>query len=815
MFQNLADSITQINNNEDVKNNNKRSIDFERLSEIFRVQNIIIYILSFLISTVSIRDGLAPFGFSFFVAACSSAIPAGPVLVTTLLGTFISQGTSGTLTYILSILVFLLTVVFFKPIVQEDRNEITKLGKNIVISLVIVQAVKLFVGQPLVYDTIIAVLSVIFTYVFYKIFVNSIGVLENFGLKSAFTIEEIIGATIITSISAVAVSSYRVFGISIANIISIFVILVLAWKNGVLVGSTIGVSVGLILGIVGAVTPIQVLAFSISGLLAGAVNKLGKIGVILGFFVGNAIISYLATGNTVEILLYRELLISSVAFLFVPKFVQIDIEDLIGIHKFLSPVADNRLAESRNAGEKLEHLSNTVKEIAKSYGINDDDVIEEVENIGNSKQAFIEDLLNSLDSFPNNILYEELINVENNIIDDIYMKLTDKDEINSKDIVDIFERRNEILDIETNKVIASDVEQVARIINRTYRINEMNFGWKRRLNENKKTISKQLKGVSKAISEIAVDISKEKSNAFSRDEKEIVELLKQKEILVKQIKIKKNKSEKYFIDILFEKIIKDRNKIKCIESILSKVCKEKIMFQKDSSNIDTKTYMQRYISEDKFSLQLGMAQLPKTGNAVCGDSCIQIRLDDNKHMIALSDGMGSGPEARKSSQIVVRMLKQLFSAGFDKEDSMELINSTIKMSQEEIYATMDVVIFDLYKGILEFIKNGSCRTYIKNKQTIEKVESNSLPLGILNDVDFTVYDRDMHDGDILVICSDGIIDSNIEQAQDKWLVQLIKQINTNNVKKMADIILREAIDNGYGVLKDDMTVIVAKIESKK
>ena len=39
----------------------------------------------------------------------------------------------------------------------------------------------------------------------------------------------------------------------------------------------------------------------------------------------------------------------------------------------------------------------------------------------------------------------------------------------------------------------------------------------------------------------------------------------------------------------------------------------------------------------------------------------------------------------------------------------------------------------------------------------------------------------------------------------------LKEINTNNVKKMADIIINEAIDNGYGVLKDDMTVIVAKV----
>ena len=585
----------------------------------------------------------------------------------------------------------------------------------------------------------------------------------------------------------------------------------MAWKNGVLVGSTIGVSIGLILGIIGVITPAQVLAFSISGLLAGAVNKLGKVGVIIGFLAGNAIISYLSTGNTVQILLYKELAISAIALLFVPKYIQIDIEDIIGKNKFFAPIPDNRLAESKEAEKKLEYLSDTVKEIAKTYGVKDEDIVYEIDNINKSKEAFIEDLLNNLDSFPNNILYEDLININNLLIERIYLMLTEKEEITEKDIIKIFEERNEILDIKSNQAIREDVNQVVRIINRTYRINEMNFQWKQRLHENKKTISKQLKGVSKAISEIAEDMSKNKDKEFSKQETEIKELLKQKEILVKEIKIRQNKGKKYFIDLLFEKQIKEREKVKCIESILTKVCKEKIVLQKDTSHIDANMYMQKYISEDKFAIQLGLARLPKTGNDISGDSCIQVKLDDNKHMVALSDGMGAGAKAKKSSQIVTKMLTQTLSAGFDKEDSIELINSTVKLSTEEIFATMDVAIFDLYKGIVEFIKNGSCRTYIKNKQNIDIVEPNSLPLGILNDVDFTAYDKDLHDGDIFIMCSDGIIDSNQVQAGDKWFLKLIKEINTNNVKKMADIILNEAIDNGYGILKDDMSVIVAKV----
>ena len=93
MFQNLAESI-ELNSKEDVKVNK-----FEILKRIFTVQNVIIYILSFLVSTVSIKDGIAPFAMAFFVAACSSNIPAGAVLVTTSVGTIVSFGANAFLTY--------------------------------------------------------------------------------------------------------------------------------------------------------------------------------------------------------------------------------------------------------------------------------------------------------------------------------------------------------------------------------------------------------------------------------------------------------------------------------------------------------------------------------------------------------------------------------------------------------------------------------------------------------------------------------------------------------------------------------------------
>lgn len=42
------------------------------------------------------------------------------------------------------------------------------------------------------------------------------------------------------------------------------------------------------------------------GMIAGILNKLGKIGVIIGFALGNAILTYVANGNTVPVITIRK-----------------------------------------------------------------------------------------------------------------------------------------------------------------------------------------------------------------------------------------------------------------------------------------------------------------------------------------------------------------------------------------------------------------------------------------------------------------------------------------------------------------------------
>jgi len=179
-------------------------------------------------------------------------------------------------------------------------------------------------------------------------------------------------------------------------------------------------------------------------------------------------------------------------------------------------------------------------------------------------------------------------------------------------------------------------------------------------------------------------------------------------------------------------------------------------------------------------------------------------------------GWALGARAKKSSSTVIKMLENMLNSGFDKDVSIGLINSAINLnSNEETYASIDLSIIDLSTGNIEFVKNGACPTFVKSGDKVETVKAISFPAGMLDKIDLVVYDKDLKEDDIIVMCSDGILESNTEyENKELWVKQLLENMETKDVQKIADIILTESIDNGYGMAKDDMTVIVAKIEKK-
>ena len=799
----------------------KNSINREMLKNLTSFKNIIIYIISFMISTIGMGQEVSPFSIAIVGACLASGVPAIGVVLVGLIGNIIGAGTIGALNYILIILM-LLILLFIKPPRENDeyKNEKIQISGHIFFSVIFVMIAKLILTKFTIGDMLLHITLAIFSVVFYKIFVNSLIVIEEITERRAFSIEEVMGASLLLSIAVSAFGDFSILGLSIRNIISILIVLVLGWRNGILVGTTAGVTIGITLGIIAQNEPLIVAVYAISGMFAGILNKFGKIGVIIGFIIGNGILIYVSKGTTIDLVVFKEVLIASLGLLAIPKWAGIDIEGLVPEETFFPEFNNRRLTQSKETINQLNVVSETIKDMAETYN---EEVKEnqKQEMQEKNKKTFIRELLNNLDGLEDNIFYEDMSSPESKIVDELFKNLLDKQEIDKNDLLETFAKfNNYIVTFENEKLsknMETEINQIIKAVNYAYKTSKTDFIWEEKVRTNKKNVQAQLDGVSKAISSIAVKMEKnmKEEEEFVDVNKKAIVALEIKGIIVDEIEINK-KDNRFFIDVYLKEDSKitENTDIEKIKKVLEKVLNEKLMIN-DSKTKKINKQGKRgfsYLSEDKYLLQIGQATKIKDNSPVSGDSILQIRLNDGKYLIALSDGMGSGPEARKSSQIAIKMLERLLMSGFDKDTSIDLINTTIMNVNEEIFATLDIAIIDLYNGKIEFIKNGACPTYVKNNKKVQIIKSLSLPAGILENINLTTYDKDIENQDIIVLCSDGILDANVEyKNKELWVKYMLEDIEISNCQKIADIILNEAIDNNYGKAKDDMSIIVCKL----
>lgn len=803
MFQNIADTD---NHNERIEDKNYDIM--YRLKEIFKYQNVIIYILTFFMSTLSVKDQFAPFGLAMVAACVGETVPIIGVFLTALIGTFIGNGLTSLGDFLsISIIYFILVLLFRAKVAVEDRNELIKTGGKLFFASFIVSLVKSMVGVFTLYDVFMGIVTASLIYVFYKIFVNGLTFIKDLNIKRAFTIEELIAGVLIISLASIAFNNINIFSLNLSNIIIILMIMILGWKNGMLVGAVSGISIGLAISFVDSTSFIQISMFAISGILSGALNKFGKIGVIIGFLLGNAILTYWVRGATTMVIYFREIFVASIGLLLVPNKIKIEIEDLVGRTKLLDNSGDRRL-EGKNSevSEKLRAISDMFNELTKA---SDKTQIADRENM-------IQDFLDNLEEMKLNIFYDEIANEENGIARDICNVLIENDVIVDKDLIEILKQHNNYV-VMQDENIKNDLQEIIKVANRTLKIFQINKAKEQERKKSIQSINESLKTMTKVIDKCVEEMKEKKESKFSKKEQEIYLLLKSKNINVDSCNIKLLKNSKYIVELKLDyndNRLKEKETIINIGDIISKSIGTKVILQRERKNDESEEYYQVFSSEDKFVLQVGSSKITKENSEVSGDCSLQIKLADGKYLLAMADGMGSGEKARECSKITLRLMKQMLSAGFDKEESISMINSRINLlGNTERYSTLDATILDLYTGKVEILKNGACSTYIKNKKNIKKVQSANLPIGIVDNVNIQVETIDINDGDILVMCTDGVLDSKEDNIE--WLEDFLKNISTNNVQKMADLILAEAVDNSYGVVRDDMTVIVSKIVKRK
>ena len=176
--------------------------------------------------------------------------------------------------------------------------------------------------------------------------------------------------------------------------------------------------------------------------------------------------------------------------------------------------------------------------------------------------------------------------------------------------------------------------------------------------------------------------------------------------------------------------------------------------------------------------------------------------------MALSDGMGSGEYARKVSESAISLIEAFYRAEMPADTVLKTINKLLSFNRDERFTCIDIAAVNLDTGRADFVKIGSPAGIILREGEIKILESNSLPLGILDSLHPAVSTELLRDGDTVIFMSDGIT-SAFPSATDLYeFLQGFKPLNPQN---LADKILAGALEKTNRAVTDDMTVLCTRI----
>ncbi len=220
-------------------------------------------------------------------------------------------------------------------------------------------------------------------------------------------------------------------------------------------------------------------------------------------------------------------------------------------------------------------------------------------------------------------------------------------------------------------------------------------------------------------------------------------------------------------------------------------------------------YKLTFREKEQLTVLCSKATRTRAGEEVPGDSSLCVPTGDGHYLCAISDGMGSGREAARDSAFALRYLERLISAGMRRDSALRLLNSALAVQGgEESLTTVDAMVVSLYSGDTEFIKAGAAPSFVIRDNKAYRVESGTLPVGILPELSCERTRCRLTVGDVVVMLSDGVL-MNGEDAD--WLTEIITDPEQRSDPKLAHRIAKKAGDRSPRGRDDDITVMLITV----
>lgn len=762
---------------------------FSTIKKIVNFKNILFMVFALLLSTKTLIGDFRPFNYVLLAVASAFEVPLILVLIASVAGLAIGGYSSATV----MLLIFFLLYNLITAIVNiEGINRKYTVFIKFMASIAILQIVSTFITGDLFTQLFSVLSTIVLPGIIYLIVVTGMNVILNIKNGFVYTKEESIAMILTIAILLSSLGSVSVLGFKVVEILALILILIYGWGNGAILGATAGLIIGLSYTCLCDVSMSFVVAIAFSGFISGLLRRFGKIPVIIAFVAGNVYISYYATGMSQINIVICEALIASIVLFLMPKYIERKLDNLFDLTRGLETFKNNLLNPTKEAKEKIGAVSEVFSSLA--------DIT--VERTKETEEETIEVIKKYILSYVNNTCFAcENINecIEKENLDMTAEYLADRLE------------SGEPIEPEMLKFNCKDSKIIINNLYDIYNSMKLMRVLKQKEIENNKKISNQYKEVSKLLNNISENI-KEGSLVKDEAQKKLRNELKFYGYNVYEDDFKRDKEtiEYTFITDILTNIDKQK---KQIVELCSNILEQNMCIKLILNISKTEKSKIKIVSTPKYNIKSEIISYTKTGENISGDSYLQLELQDLRQLSVISDGVGSGESAARSSSTVINMLERLLSGGFDEDKAIEIINSVIKLKgEDDLFATLDAAIINEKDAQCYFIKLGAAPTYLIEKGKVVTITSTNIPVGLVDSSDYIPICKKLDYGDFVIQLSDGVIPDTIDPNNN-----YIKNfLSTCDITKSAKVIaqeLKEVINiNNDGVYDDDITLIVNKIE---
>jgi len=652
------------------------------------------------------------------------------------------------------------------------------------------------------YEWLMLTVEAVLASVLVLIFMQSIPLLSPKRYKPALKNEEIVCMIILIASVLTGMIGWQLYGASAEQIFSRYFVLLFAFIGGPAIGSTVGVVAGLILSLANVANLYQMSLLAFSGLLGGLLKEGKKIGTSIGLLVGTFLIGIYGDSVSLVPSLLESAIAISLFFLTPASWFSSISRYIPGTEEYTNE-QEQYLQKVRNVtAKRVEQFSGVFQALSKSFAVPD------------TLQTDEQEARRETDYF--------LSQVTEKTCQNCFMK----DRCWQKEFDHTYSLMEEMKDdimegLDPNRKVMREFEnhcvksrKVVEAMKEEMTFYEANRRLREQVLESKRLVADQLQGVSEVMEDFAKEIVKERQH-HELQESQIIDALKHIGIDLEKLDIYQLEKGDVDIEITATFYSYRGEGAKLIAPILSDILNEMIIVKEEEISPFPNGYSRlAFGSAKEFTVLTGAASAAKGGGLVSGDSFTTIELGAGKFAMAISDGMGNGKRAREESMETLRLLQQILQTGIPEKVAIKSINSILALrTTDEMFATLDLAVMDLHDASVRFLKIGSTPSFIKRGDKMMKVEASNLPMGIIQEFDVDIVSDQLHSGDILIMMSDGIFEGpkHVENV-DLWLKRKIREMATNDPQEIADLLLEEVIRTRAGEIKDDMTVLVAKID---